>query len=164
MVAYSFFLQGQSLPKNRTQREISEGNRVARLINLRSEIESRNGWAKSSREMDEQNRVAKWMSEIESRNGWAKSSREIDEWNRVARVMSSRLQCSSEKSFTNKAVNHRVGNCSGRWCRNSTFFDGGWRTRAYDDGVSVCVARRWYRGVGGWVSLNEKKLINTVEC
>ena len=44
-----------------------------------------------------------------------------------------------------------------------TFFDGGWRTRAHDDEVSACVARRWYRGVG-WVSLNEKKLINTVEC
>jgi hypothetical protein len=36
--------------------------------------------------------------------------------------------------------------------------------RAHDDGVSVCGTRRWYCGVSGWVSLNEKKLINNVEC
>jgi hypothetical protein len=132
------------------------------------------------------------MSEIESRNWWAKSSREIDEQNRVSKVTSCRLRtrlwreykrvwslvrirgvsgsnlvswakCSREKSFANKAASHHEGTCSGRRCRSSTFFDGGLRTRAYDDGVSVCRTRRWYCGVGGWVLLNEKKLFNTVD-
>jgi hypothetical protein len=93
----------------------------------------------------------------------------MDERNRVVNLMRDELstpmlEYSSEKSFASiMAVNHRVGNCSGRLCRNSSFFDGGWRTRAYGDGVSVCGTRRWYRGVGGWVYLNKKKLINTVE-
>jgi hypothetical protein len=93
-----------------------------------------------------------------------RKSREMDERNRVANLMSCRFQCSSEESFANKAVNHLEGNCSGRLCRSSKFFEGDWRKRAHDDGVSVCGTRCWYRGVNGWVSLNEKKLINPVEC
>ncbi len=38
------------------------------------------------------------------------------------------------------------------------------RERVHHDGVRVCRTQRWYCGVGGWVSLNEKKLTNTVEC
>ncbi len=193
-------IEGETDERNRASRKLDERNRVAKLMSqidgqnrvARSvnEIESRdwwtrgaklcremdernwvrNGWAKLSREMDERNRVAKWMSEIKLRNWRAKSSREMDERNRVAKLIS---EIESREWWVVDS-NARVRSPSPIRQRTTvwvtavgggveaTFFDGGWPTRAHDDGVSV--ARRWYRGVGGWVSLNKKKLINTVEC